>query len=129
MDTINIEELVKESTEPLYDGCLVNCLQAGNVLMNMANLFGVPYAFLDEYLRFISRDLLPSNCMPRTTYKNTHMMMQMGLKHERIDCYLDGCVLYEEDEYELFIHCLVCLTHYVKGSKSTRGWKIKVLSL
>jgi len=54
----DFERLVIESTEVVYEGCGMNRLQASIVLLNMVNLYGIPYTFLDKVLRFLIRDLL-----------------------------------------------------------------------
>ena len=63
---VNLEDmdnLIQESTQPLYEGCPVNRLQASIVIMNIANLYSVSNTFTDELLQFLASDLLPqSNC-------------------------------------------------------------------
>jgi len=55
----DFERLINEFTEDVYEGCGVNRLQASIVLLNMVNIYGIPYTFLDEVLRFLAADLLP----------------------------------------------------------------------
>lgn len=89
MEVGNMEELLQESTQPLYEGCGVNRLQTSIVMMNMINLYGVPQTFLDEMLCFLSADLLPqANSLPRNAYKMKRMIMKMGLEHEAIQSLL-----------------------------------------
>jgi hypothetical protein len=114
----DMEELIAESTEPLYNGCAVNRLQASIVFINMVNLYGVPHTFLDELLSFIATDLLPqSNCLPRNTYETKKLILKMGLEHQSIHCCPEGHVLYEGEEHENLVECPVCrLPRYVHGS-------------
>lgn len=116
----NMEHLIQESIAILYDGCTVNHLQAGMVLMNMVNLFGVPYTFVDELLWFLSTDLLPqSNCLPRTTYEMKKMIMKMGLEHEAIHCCPDRHTLYDGPNHEHLSECPKCgKNRYVLGLES-----------
>ena len=66
VDPLDEEELIRDSTQPLYEGCPVNHLQATIIIMTLANLYGVFHIFLDELLSFICGDLLPlSNCLSR----------------------------------------------------------------
>lgn len=89
------EELVRDSNEPIYEGCRVNRLQVAIVLITMCSLFSIPYTFLDELLKFLSQDLLPkSNNLPRTSYEARRLVLKLGLKHEAIHCCPDGHVLY-----------------------------------
>lgn len=115
-----MEDLIQQSTEPLYDGCAVNRLQASIVLMNMINLYGVPHTFPDELLSFVAIDLLPqSNCLPRTTYETKKVIMKMGLDHQSIHCCTEGHILYEGPHHENLVECPVCgESQYVLGSDS-----------
>ena len=80
LNVSDMEQLIRESTEVLYEGCAINRLQAAIVLLNMANLYAIPNTFMDELLSFVATDLLPqSNCLPRSTYEMKRMIMRMGL--------------------------------------------------
>lgn len=118
LNMADMEYLIQESTEPLYDGCAVNRLQAGIVLMNMVNLYGVPHTFVDELLRFMAIDLLPqSNCLPCNTYEMKKMIMKMGLEHEAIHCCSNGHILYDGSDHEHLSECPNCGdSRYVRGS-------------
>ena len=101
---INLEDmdnLIQESIQALYEGCPVNRLQANIVIMNMANMYGVSNTFIDELLRFLASDLLfQSNCLPRSTYEMKRMVMRMGLEHQAIHCCRKGCILYDGEDNE-----------------------------
>lgn len=113
----NMEELIQENIQPLYEGCAVNRLQASIVLMNMANLYGVPHTFMDEMLSFLSSDLLPqSNCLPQNTYEMKKIIMKMDLEHRAIHCCPNGHVLYEGAEHEDLSECPECgVSRYING--------------
>lgn len=126
---INLEDmdtLIQESTQPLYEGCPVNRLQASIVIMNIANLYGVSNTFTDELLRFLAGDLLPqSNCLPRSTYEMKRMVMRMGLEHEAIQCCRKGCILYDGEDNENLRECPHCQApRYIEGSNEV---PVKVL--
>ena len=114
----DMEQLLLESTEAVYEGCSINRLQAGIVMLNMANLYGVPHTFMDELLSFLSTVLLPqSNCLPRNTYEMKKMIMKMGLEHEAIDCCPHGHILYEGVEHKDLLQCPKCgISRYLSGS-------------
>jgi hypothetical protein len=59
VDVDNMEETIRESIQPVWDGSVINRLQAGIILINMCNLYGVPNNFLDKLMIFLSVDLLP----------------------------------------------------------------------
>jgi len=120
VNTVDMEKLIAESTQPVYEGCSVNRLQMSIVLMNMVNLYGVPYSFFDVLLRFLAADLLPlSNCLPRSTYETNLMLMKMGLEHEAIHCCTTGHVVYEGPDHVDLVECPVCgERRYVQGSNT-----------
>jgi len=96
------EKLVRESGEPIYEGCKLNYLEVAIVLMTLCSLFSIPYTFLDELLKFLSQDLLPkSNSLPQTSYEVRRMVLKLGLKHEAIHCCPDGHVLFRGDKADL----------------------------
>lgn len=115
---VQLENLIAESIESVYEGCGVNRLQASIVLMNMVNIYGVPYTFLNELLRFLAADLLPqSNCLPRNTYEVKSMLLKMGLEHQSIHCCPSGHILYEGPDHENLQECLDCgENRYIEGS-------------
>ena len=105
----DMENLVEESAQPVYEGCGINRLQARIVFMNMANLYGVMSTFMDELLSFVVTDLLPqANCLPRNTYNTKKMLIKMGLEHEAIYCCPDGHILYEWPEFANLMNCPKC---------------------
>jgi hypothetical protein len=80
VDADDMEETIWETTQPVWEGCSINRLQAGIVFMNMCNLYGVPNTFLDELLTFLSVDLLPrGNNLTRNSYETKQMVTKMGL--------------------------------------------------
>ena len=77
--------------------------------MNMCNLYGVPYTFLDELLTFLLANLLPQgNNMTRNTYETKQMIMKLGLEHVQIHCCLNGHILYESEDTEDLTKCSKC---------------------
>jgi hypothetical protein len=82
-DEANLEHLISESTESVYEGSSQNRLQCAIVLFSLCTLYSVPHTFLDALLKWIAGDLLPtSNNFPRTSYEVKSLLMKLGLKHE-----------------------------------------------
>ena len=109
VDADAMDEMISQSTQPVWDGCGINCLQASIILMNMYNLHGVPNTFLDELLTFLSSDLLPrGNNLTSITYETKRMVMKMGLEYVLIHYYPAGHVLYEGEENMDLEECPKC---------------------
>jgi hypothetical protein len=115
----NLEHMIRESTETVYEGSSQNRLQCAIVLFSLCTLYSVPHTFLDALLTWIAGDLLPtSNKFPRTAYEVKSLLMRLGLKHDQIHCCPDGHVLYEGDNAELD-ECPTChQQRYIPGSNN-----------
>ena len=113
----NLEHLVQESTQGVFEGSSQNRLQCCIVLFSLCSLYSVPNTFLDALLTWIAGDLLPtSNCFPRASYEVKTMLMKLGLKHKQVHCCPDGHILYE-GELEDLERCPVCdVPRYIDGS-------------
>jgi hypothetical protein len=120
VDEEDMDQLIRESTELIYEGCAVNCLQTSIILMNMCSLYGVSHTFMDELLIFLGGDLLPrSNLLPHSTYQMKRMIMKMGLQHKAIHCYPIGHILYEGADNEDLVECPTCAApRYIEGSNN-----------
>ena len=118
-DEANLEHMIRESTETVYEGGTQNRLQCAIVLFTLCTLYSVPHTFLDALLTWIAGDLLPtSNKFPRTAYEVKSLLMKLGLKHEQVHCCPDGHVLYEGDNTHLS-ECPTChQQRYIPGSNS-----------
>jgi hypothetical protein len=118
-DEANLEHLISESTESVYEGSSQNRLQCAIVLFSLCTLYSVPHTFLDALLKWIAGDLLPtSNNFPRTSYEVKSLLMKLGLKHEQVHCCPDGHVLYQGVNADLE-ECPTCQqVRYIPGSNN-----------
>lgn len=112
-----LDNLVRESTERVFEDNTQNRLQCNIVLFSLCSLYYVPHIFLNALLTWIAGYLLPtSNWFPRTSYEIKIMLMKLGLKHKQIHCCPDGHVLYEGNNEELE-ECPKCNEpRYIAGS-------------
>ena len=104
----NVESVLKDSTEKIFEGSNLNSLQCCIVLFSLCNLYSVPNTFVDALLTWIAGDVLPtSNCFPRTSYEMKTMLLKWGLKHRQVHTCPKGHLLYE-GENENLEHCPTC---------------------
>ena len=81
-DDDDMEDLLQESMQPIFESTPRNRLQAMIMLLNMNSIFKISHNFMDELLTYLSANLLPnSNCMPRNIYDCKKMVIKMELKH------------------------------------------------
>ena len=82
-----LDNVVRESTENVFEGSTLNRLQCSIVLFSLCSFYSMPHTFLDALLTWIAGDLLPtSNCFPRMSYEVKNMLMKLGLKHKQNHC-------------------------------------------
>ena len=118
-DEANLEHMIREFTETIYEGSTQNRLQCAIVLFTLCSLYSIPHTFLDTLLTWIARDLLPtSNKFPRTAYEVKSLLMKLGLKHKQVHCCPDGHVLYKGANKHL-TQCPKChQDQYITGSNN-----------
>ena len=113
---VNVESLLRDSTEKIFEGSNLNRLQCCIVLSSLCSLYFVSNTFVDALLTWVAGDVLPtSNCFPRTSYEMKTVLMQWGLKHRQVHTCLEGHLLYEGENEELE-ECPMCQhPRYISG--------------
>ena len=69
-----------EANEPLYEGALDSKLSISARLLPSKSNWNVPDQCLD--------------CLPKKIYDAKRLVSKLGLEAKRIDCCMDGCMLY-----------------------------------
>ena len=120
LDEVQYQNLLWESTTPVYDGCHQNRIQSAIVLMTLVSVYGVLDSFLTAIFTYLAGNLLlRSNCLPRTAFELKMMVRKLGLEHKRIHCCPEGHVLFEGPENGNLERCPTCQhPRYVRGSSS-----------
>jgi len=90
-----MEEWLRQSKVPLYEGSKISVLACVLVLMNLAHLHNVSNAFMDELLFFFRVDVLPpSNGLPKNRQQARRFIDHLGLTFNTIHACQNGCVLF-----------------------------------
>ena len=90
-----MEEVLRESAEPLFQGSQSSRLQFSIILMSLCTLYSVSHHCLDEILTFLKHDVLPAdNTCPKSSYEMKRLLLKLGLSHETIHCCQCGKTLY-----------------------------------
>ena len=130
--TEEMELLFKEGRKRLFRDCKTNRLKFVIAILTMCNLFGVPYSFLDELLRFLGSDILPrNNRLPKTSYECRTLLMKMGLKHVDIHCCPDGHMLFwkENKNLDRCTHPGCGKSRYIAGSSTIPSKVLRYFSI
>ena len=114
-----LEDLLRQSAEPLYRGSSTSRLQFSVILMSLCTLYSVSHHCLDEILTFLKNDVLPAeNSCPKSSYEMKRILLKLGLEHEMIHCCECGKTLYWKENSNLQ-QCPKCQkSRYIEGSTS-----------
>lgn len=67
---MDIENLIQDCVQPVYEGCSENRMQCGIVFRTLASVYGVLDNFVTAILSYLAGSVLPrSNSLPHTTYE------------------------------------------------------------
>ena len=90
-----------EEKEPLYEGATNSKLLISAQLLACKSNWNVP----DQCLEFISKMLLDStpikDGLPKKNYDVKRLVSKLGLEAKRINCCMDGCMLYYNNDEAL----------------------------
>ena len=119
-EDVNLQKLLQECAEPVYDGSRESRMQSDIVLMTLSTVYGISDAFLSALLTYLVGTILPANnSLPRTLYELKTMIKRLGLEHERIDSCPNGHVLYEGEVNGELRECPRCQhPRYIPDSSS-----------
>jgi hypothetical protein len=129
-DVENLEELMSQATKPLYEGLNMSLISATIVLINMAVIYGVSNAYMDELFKYMGTVLLPRGNVLPLCHRDAKMVIQkLGLKYEIIECCPSSYVLYKK-EMENLTHCPKCSkSRFIPGSDRIPAHVMRYFSL
>ena len=97
-DTQRFYNLLVDTNKPLYEGASDSKLSISMRLLACKSNWNVP----DQCLDFISKMLLDvtpiKESLPKIFYDAKRLVSKLGLEAMRIDCCMDGCMLYYNDD-------------------------------
>ena len=106
-DTQRFYNLLVEANEPLYEGATYSKLSISVRLLACKFNWNVP----GQCLEFISKILLDTtpikDGIPKKIYDAKRLVSKLGLEAKRIDCCVDDCMLYYDNDIVL-TECKFC---------------------
>ncbi|CAN1155708.1 hypothetical protein LINPERHAP2_LOCUS20559 [Linum perenne] len=112
--------LLKESEEPLYDGCKSSKLTTIVKLLHIKTHFKWSNASFNMLLKMMKEDMLPDgSTLPGSYYEAKRIIRDIGLSYTKIDACENSCMLYRKDDAELDT-CNVCEASRWKVDKHTK---------
>ena len=104
--------MLVESNEPLFEGSSESKLSICVRLLACKSNWNVPYECLDSIAKIL-QDVTPMNkALPKNYYDTKRLVLKLGLTTRRIDCCIQGCMLFYDNEYGkndgALIRCKFC---------------------
>ena len=117
-------QLLSECNVPLFDGCTQSKLSmCVRLLVHKAN-YSVADKGVDEITEMLL-DVTPfKENLPATYYDAERLVMRLGLKVDKIDCCINGCMLFYNNEFGkndgALVECKFCQSPRYRLTRSGR---------
>ena len=109
--------LLKDSLDPVYDGCKSLKMSTLVKLLHIKTLGRWSNESFTIVLKFMKEELLPNGSnLPDSYYEVKKMTKDLGLFYEKIDSCVNGCMLYWNEDVKLDT-CKVCGASKWKSDK------------
>jgi hypothetical protein len=112
-DATRFFDLLKDSNEPLWDGCTNHSkLSAITQVFTIKSDHGLSEAGYDKIIKWVKSNLPERNMLKENFYAVKSMMKPLGLGYQKIDMCPNFCMLYYLENVEL-TECMTCgHSHY-----------------
>ncbi|BAU03146.1 hypothetical protein VIGAN_UM020800 [Vigna angularis var. angularis] len=98
-ETQRFYNLLLEANTPLYEGASDSKLSMCVRLLACKSNWNIPNQCIDFFAKMLL-DVTPHKCgLPKTYYDAKKIVSKLGLQSQRIDCCVDGCMLFYDNEY------------------------------
>ena len=95
------------ANQPIYEGATKSKLSISVKLLAARSIWKVPKKCIDYFAQILA-DVCPTKkCLPENNYQATQLVSKLGLKARKIDCCVNGCLLYYKENSNL-TECRVC---------------------
>jgi hypothetical protein len=107
-DTTRFFDMLKDSNEPLWDGCTNHSkLSAIARVFTIKSDHGLSEASYDKIIEWVRSILLEGNRLKENFYATKSMMKPLGFGYQKIDMYPNFCMLYYLENAKL-TECMTC---------------------
>jgi hypothetical protein len=121
--------LLKETSKPLFEGSVVSKLSMCVRLLGIKSQFQVPELAMDMMTKLIL-DVTPiPGDLPQSYYEVKQLVSKLGLGVKRIDCCINGCMLFYSNEFGVsdgdLVQCKFCEEPRYRETKNSRSSRRK----
>ncbi|XP_052734056.1 uncharacterized protein LOC128196612 [Vigna angularis] len=129
-ETQRFYNLLLEANTPLYQGASDSKLSMCVRLLACKSNWNIPNQCIDFFAKMLF-DVTPHKCgLPKTYYDAKKIVSKLGLQSQRIDCCVDGCMLFYDNEYGkmdgALVECKFCGKPRYQQHKTGASSKKKV---
>ena len=94
-ETQDFYDVLAASESPLFEGCTSHSeLSASLQLLTIKAEHNLSQEAFNKIVQFCKETWPPDNRMPQNYYRTKKMVEKLGLSYEKIDCCVDGCMLF-----------------------------------
>jgi hypothetical protein len=87
------------ANQPIYEGAAESKLSISVKLLAAMSNWHVPQKCIDHFAQMLV-DVCPTKqCLPQNHYQATKLVSTLGLEVEKIDCCVQGCMLFYDNEF------------------------------
>ncbi|CAH9124646.1 unnamed protein product [Cuscuta epithymum] len=109
-------ELLDSAQQPLWSGCTADTeLSFTLKMMSIKSSYNIAQKAMDEIFDACNRAMPSPNKVPSSFYEAEKLVSKLGLGHEKIDCCVNGCMLYYKEDIAL-AQCKFCFEPRFKKS-------------
>ncbi|KAK2370919.1 hypothetical protein QL285_083923 [Trifolium repens] len=124
-------QLLKETNEPLFEGSTDSKLTVCVKLLGLKSQYLVLELAMDliAKLCFETTPIHARGDLPRTYYEEKQLVSKLGLGVKRIDCCINGCMLFYDNEFGVsdgdLLECKFCQAPRYRETKNSRSSRRK----
>ena len=105
---------------PLWEGCVHSELSLAVRMLAIKSEANQSQNSFDQWATLMSEISPEPSSVPKNFYQAKKLVSKLGLKSEKIDCCLKGCMLYYKDDADL-TQCKFCESPRFKPKRSGNG--------
>ncbi|XP_047170715.1 uncharacterized protein LOC124839018, partial [Vigna umbellata] len=98
-DTQRFYNILLDANQPLYEGASDSKLSMCVRLLACKSNWNIPNQCLDFIAKMVMDGTPIKSSLPKTYYDAKKCVSKLGLQSQRIDCCVDGCMLFYDNEY------------------------------
>lgn len=87
-------DLLTAANQPIYEGASVSKLSTCVSFLELKSRWNLSQKCLDELISLLVDAVPPTELLPKNFYDVRELVSMLGLKSQKIDCCVNGCMLY-----------------------------------